>query len=75
MVPHLWYHYLWVYCIVSEKDENVLPTKHCRYIVPTEIKLRPTFDNENKNEEFHWQWETCDRDSKQLAHGPGEKNN
>jgi hypothetical protein len=37
--------------IVSGNDESVLPTNHCRYVVPTEIKLRPTYDDEN--EEFH----------------------
>jgi hypothetical protein len=35
--------------MVSENDESVLATKHCRYVVPTEIKLRPTFDDENEN--------------------------
>jgi hypothetical protein len=30
-------------------DESELATKHCRYIVPTKIKLRPTFDDEMKN--------------------------
>jgi hypothetical protein len=35
--------------IVSENDKSVLATKHCRYVVPTEIKLRPKFDDENEN--------------------------
>jgi hypothetical protein len=35
--------------IVSENEESVLATKHCRYVVPTEIKLRPTFDDENED--------------------------
>jgi hypothetical protein len=35
--------------IVLPADESELATKHCRYVVPTEIKLRPTFDGEMKN--------------------------
>jgi hypothetical protein len=29
----------------------------------------------DENEDFLWKWETIDRDSKQLAHGPRGKNN
>jgi hypothetical protein len=43
--------------IVLPADESELATKHFRYVVPTEIKLCPTFDD-------------SDRDRKQLAHGP-----
>jgi hypothetical protein len=35
--------------IVLPADESELATKHCRYVIPTEIKLRPTFDDEMKN--------------------------
>jgi hypothetical protein len=42
-------------------DESELATKHCRYVLPTEIKLRPTFDDENEN--LLRQWENRDRDS------------
>jgi hypothetical protein len=35
--------------IVLPADESELATKHCRYVVPTEIKLRPTFDDEMNN--------------------------
>jgi hypothetical protein len=35
--------------IVLPADESELATKHCRYVVPTEIKMRPTFDDEMKN--------------------------
>jgi hypothetical protein len=34
--------------IVFRFEESELATKHCRYVVPTEIKLHPTFDNEKK---------------------------
>jgi hypothetical protein len=30
-------------------EESELATKHCRNVVPTEIKLHPTFDDEIKN--------------------------
>jgi hypothetical protein len=41
-------------CSSFGKRESVRPTKHCRYVVPTEIKFRPTFDDEkDENEEFH----------------------
>jgi hypothetical protein len=35
-------------CIVFRFEESELATKHCRYVVPTEIKLHPTFDDEMK---------------------------
>jgi hypothetical protein len=36
------------------KRESVRPSKHCRYDVTTEIKFRPTFDDEkDENEKFH----------------------
>jgi hypothetical protein len=35
--------------IVFRFEESELTTKHCRYVVPTEIKMYPTFDDEIKN--------------------------
>jgi hypothetical protein len=34
---------------VLPANESELATKHCMYVVPTEIKLLPTFDDEMKN--------------------------
>jgi hypothetical protein len=34
--------------IVFRFEESELATKHCRYVVPTEIKLHPTLDDEMK---------------------------
>jgi hypothetical protein len=41
--------YVDIMSIVLPANESELTTKHCRYVVPTEIKLRPTIDDEMKN--------------------------